>query len=230
MSNREYASKQLNKIDIRISESMAQHGRAENSVTLVGAAKQQSAEHIEGFVSAGLQNVGENYLNEALTKQPLLEHLSINWHFIGKVQSNKAKLLARHFDTIHGLEKLSHAQKLAKHVPDSSSLKVLLQLNLDEEDSKGGVLAHHALELCARISDIDKIKLDGFMLIPKFRQNQNEQRAPFAQARELLEQCNQQLGIRMNTLSMGMSNDLEAAIAEGSTMIRVGTDLFGPRV
>ncbi len=229
MSNIEHASKQLNKIDIRIREAIKLYSREENSVSLIGAAKQQSAGLIREFHSSGLSNIGENYLNEALQKRQELSDLDINWHFIGRVQSNKAKLLAQNFDLIHGVEKPRHAQKLANHVLPGQTLSILIQLNLDEEASKGGVTASTIHQVCAEICQIDNIRLEGFMLIPPPQTDFDEQRRPFARARTLLDKCNQQLGIQMRTLSMGMSNDLEAAISEGSTMVRIGTDLFGAR-
>ena len=229
MSNRDHASKQLNKIDIRIREAISLYGRLENSVTLVGATKQQHHEKIRTFTNAGLVNVGENYLNEAINKQNELKDLPLNWHFIGKFQSNKANLIANNFCMVHSVEKFKHAKRLSDHVLAAEPLKILIQVNIDEEISKGGVLKENVEDLCAQVTELEKVELCGFMLIPKARTGIQAQRIPFAKARELLEQCNQTLGLNMSTLSMGMSNDLEAAIAEGSTMIRVGTDLFGAR-
>ena len=230
MSNSDFASKQLNKIDIRIREAISLYGREENSVTLIGASKQQRPDNIRAFANAGLTNVGENYLNEARDKQNQLIDLSLNWHFIGKVQSNKSKLIANNFCMVHGVEKFKHAKRLSDAVLSNKRLKILIQVNIDREPSKGGALAEDVLDLCAQISDLENTQLCGFMLIPKARPDTDSQRVPFAQARSLLEQCNQTLDLKMTTLSMGMSNDLEAAIAEGSTMVRVGTALFGARV
>jgi pyridoxal phosphate enzyme (YggS family) len=120
------------------------------------------------------------------------------------------------------------ALRLNTHA-DGNKLQVLLQLNLDQEDSKAGIDAKQALAMVPQICELQRLELRGFMLIPKARENLNEQRKPFALARELLEKCNQTHGLAMDTLSMGMSQDLEAAIAEGSTMVRIGTDLFGAR-
>ena len=229
MSNRDYASKQLNRIRNRIDSAISHYDRNTASVTLVGAAKQQSAKLVADFHTAGLNNIGENYLNQAIEKQNTLAHTDIIWHFIGQIQSNKTNLIARHFTWVHSVDRIKIAQRLNNHAIDGKRLQLLLQLNLDQEQSKAGIDATQALELVPKISELQQLDLRGFMLIPKARQSLDEQRKPFALARELQEKCNQQYGLAMDTLSMGMSGDLEAAIAEGSTMVRIGTDLFGAR-
>jgi len=198
-------------------------------VTLIGASKKQSIESLETFYDAGLKDVGENYLQEGINKQKQLEHTSLNWHFIGSIQSNKSKLIAHHFDWVHGVDRLKIAKRLALYNPKASPIKLLIQLNPDDEDSKAGVNLGVASELANDIAQIDNLELHGFMMIPKARQSEAEQRLVFAKAKELLDIANQRYGLTMNHLSMGMSADLEAAIAEGSTMVRVGTDLFGAR-
>ena len=229
MSNRDYASKQLNKIRNRIDTAISQYGGKPQSVTLVGAAKQQTASLVAGFYQAGLHSIGENYLNQAIEKQNTLQQSAIVWHFIGQIQSNKTKLIAKHFSWVHGVDRIKIAQRLNNHGDGRKRLQILLQLNLDHEDSKAGIDAKQALEMVPQVSELQQLDLRGFMLIPRAREGLAEQRKPFALARELLEKCNQQHGLAMDTLSMGMSQDLEAAIAEGSTMVRIGTDLFGPR-
>ena len=229
MSNRDYASKQLNKIRNRIDSAIRQYGRKPESVTLIGAAKQQTVDLVTAFHESGLNNIGENYLNQAIDKQKTLTATELIWHFIGQIQSNKTKLIAQHFSWVHGVDRIKIAQRLNNQAADNGKLQILLQLNLDHEHSKGGINAKQALEMVPQISEFQHLDLRGFMLIPKARQGLDEQRKPFAYARKLLENCNQQHGLSMDTLSMGMSGDLEAAIAEGSTMVRIGTDLFGPR-
>ena len=229
MSNRDYASKQLNKIHNRIEHTISQYGRKTGSVSLIGAAKQQTTSLVADFHAAGLKNIGENYLNQAIEKQNTLLQNAIVWHFIGQIQSNKTKLIAEHFSWVHSVDRMKIAQRLNNHASAGKRLQILLQLNLDQEHSKAGVDANQALELVAKISDLQHLDLRGFMLIPKARQGLDQQRKPFALARKLLEKCNQKHGLTMDVLSMGMSGDLEAAIAEGSTMVRIGTDLFGPR-
>lgn len=229
MSTLGCASKALNKIRKRISIASKMVDRCATDVTIVGASKQQAAELIRTFHTAGLENVGENYLQEALTKRELLADLDLNWHFIGQVQSNKTRLIAENFSWVHGVDKLKYAQRLGAQNPRPTPINLLLQINADEENSKGGVTFAQAASLSAQIAEIQGIRLRGFMLIPKTRQEQSSQRRVFAKAKELLELSNQQYGLAMETLSMGMSGDFEAAVMEGSTMIRIGSDLFGRR-
>lgn len=229
MSNRDYASKQLNKIRNRIDSAIRQYGRNPESVTLIGAAKQQTAGLAADFYAAGLDNIGENYLNQAIDKQKTLTATELIWHFIGQIQSNKTKLITQHFSWVHGVDRMKIAQRLNNHAADKGKLQILLQLNPDHEHSKGGINAKQALEMVPQVSELQHLDLRGFMLIPRSRTGLQEQRRPFAAARELLEKCNQQHGLAMDSLSMGMSGDLEAAIAEGSTIVRIGTVLFGRR-
>jgi len=229
MSNSDYASKQLNKIRNRISAAAKEANRELSEISLIGAAKQQSTELVASFAKAGLRHIGENYLNQGLEKQEQLVENDFVWHFIGTIQSRKTKAIAQHFSWVHSIDRLKVARGLDKYSEGSQQLQVLLQINIDDEDSKGGISPSATPELCEKVSELENLKLRGFMLLPKARETFQDQRKPFAQARELLSQCNQRLGLNMDTLSMGMSNDLEAAILEGSTMIRVGTDLFGAR-
>jgi len=238
-----YAQEKLQAIQARIRDAELAGGRAADSVSLVGASKMQTPELLYDFAKSGLQDVGENYLQEAIAKQDAIKPLtgsaekSLTWHFIGQIQSNKTKLIAQYFNWVHGVDRAKIATRIAKQNPHSEPTKLLIQLNLDSEDSKGGVLPEAAAELANQIAqqlaDISSVQagaeLHGFMAIPKARVNIDEQRATFAQARELLDSVNQRYGLRMSQLSMGMSGDLEAAIAEGATMVRIGTDLFGAR-
>ena len=231
MSNSDYVSQRLASVLNRIEHACKHSQRATNSVKLVGASKKQSIELIADFVDNGLHNLGENYLQEAIDKQNHMPKLNANWHFIGQIQSNKTKAIAQHFTWVHGVDRLKVAKRLSQHIAElnASPINILIQLNPDHEESKGGVTIDKASELCAQISQLDNISLRGFMMIPKAREDLSQQRAVFASARQLLENVNQAHGLNMDQLSMGMSGDLEAAIAEGSTMVRIGTDLFGPR-
>jgi len=229
MSNSSYALNQLSKVLSRIENACHEAGRAPESVRLVGASKRQTSQLIANFASHGLADTGENYLQEAIDKQARLSDHQLTWHFIGQIQSNKTKLIAENFDWVHGVDRLKIAQRLATQNPKTEPLKVLLQLNMDKESSKGGVSPQEAPQLCAQIDQIDGIDLCGFTLIPRARECVQEQRAVFSKARQLLEHTNQQLDLKLDQLSMGMSGDLEAAIAEGSTLVRIGTDLFGAR-
>ncbi len=229
MSNSDYASNQLNMIQNRINEATHSAGREASEISLVGAAKQQSNSLVKDYNVAGLKHIGENYLSEAIAHQVALASKSLTWHFIGKIQSNKTAQIAEHFSWVHSIDRIKIAQRLNAHTAENKILQVLVQLNIDDEASKSGVSADEAGKLCLEIQTLENLNLRGFMLIPESRNGINEQRKPFAKARELLEQLNKTYDLQMDTLSMGMSNDLEAAILEGATMIRIGTDLFGAR-
>lgn len=232
MCNIDFASKQLNMIKNRIHRAALEANREPTKIELVGASKQQSVETMRAFHQAGLSHFGENYLQESLNKQKQLQSENINWHFIGSIQSNKCKTIAQSFNWVHSIDRLKIAQRLAKFTMqnDQAPLNLLIQLNVDHELSKSGVGLTEAPALCAQIEELDGVIARGFMLIPAPSKSLAEQRRPFEKARKLLEVTNQRYGLHLDTLSMGMSNDLEAAILEGATMVRVGTSLFGPRL
>ncbi len=229
MCNRDFASKQLNMIQNRISLSANNAGREARSITLIGASKGQPSSLIREFHNAGLNSLGENYLQEGLKKTAELSDLPLQWHFIGHIQSNKTKQIAENYDWVHTIDRIKIATRLAQQAPSNKSINALIQLNIDEEDSKSGVNLKDASSLANQIAQLDNIQLRGYMLLPKPRHSFEEQRKPFAVAREALELTNQRYGLHLDQLSMGMSKDLEAAISEGGTMIRVGRDLFGDR-
>ena len=219
----------LNAIKDRIDNAVKEANRPLCSVKLVGASKQQSAASIQKFYEAGLESIGENYLQEALKKQQELAHTKLEWHFIGRIQSNKTKLLSKHFNWIHGVDRYTLAQRLSRHRGDKPPINILIQLNVDNETTKAGVNLGDAPSLCAAVNELENIKLRGFMLIPVAREGFDAQRRPYAKARIVMEKINQKYDLNLDNLSMGMSNDLEAAVAEGATMVRIGTDLFGNR-
>ena len=221
---------QLKQIQERIKRACHNANRAHNSVTLIGASKRQTHELIAQFAEHGLSDIGENYLQEAVEKQQQLTAVKLNWHFIGQVQSNKTKTIAENFTWVHGIDRLKIAKRIDQQNPDvDRKINLLIQLNPDNEDSKGGVPLTQSSELCAQISELDNVAIRGFMMIPKARNSIDEQRRVFALAKEQLSLTNQRYGLSLDSLSMGMSNDLEAAIVEGSTMVRIGTALFGAR-
>jgi len=229
MSNSDYASQKLAAIKTRIAVACKANNRQPETVKLVGASKRQNIDLIEQFITSGLHDLGENYLQEAIDKQRQLSSLEASWHFIGQIQSNKTKLVAEHFDWVHGIDRFKIASRIANQRKHRAPIKLLIQLNPDNEQSKGGVSIANAPDLCQQIAELENVKLRGFMMIPQARECQDQQRAVFAKARELLELCNQRYGMNLDQLSMGMSGDLEAAINEGSTMVRIGTALFGAR-
>lgn len=197
------------------------------SVQLLAVSKTHPSQSLRQMYQAGQRSFGENYLQEALTKIDELQDLEIEWHFIGHVQRNKTKHLAEKFDWVHGVDRLIIAERLSSQRMDSRKpLNICIQVNIDGQDSKDGCQPNEVAELVKQISQLPNIRLRGLMVIPA-----PENSVAFADAKTLFEQV-KSLHARpqdWDTLSMGMSGDLDAAIAAGSTMVRVGTALFGAR-
>ena len=197
------------------------------SVQLLAVSKTHPSQSLREMYQAGQRSFGENYLQEALTKIDELQDLEIEWHFIGHVQRNKTKHLAEKFDWVHGVDRLIIAERLSSQRMDSRKpLNICIQVNIDGQDSKDGCQPDEVAELVKQISQLPNIRLRGIMVIPA-----PENSVAFADAKTLFEQV-KSLHARpqdWDTLSMGMSGDLDAAIAAGSTMVRVGTALFGAR-
>ncbi len=229
MNDNDYAAQRHSAVQARINSAATEAGRPPHEVALVGAAKQQSTERVNAFVDAGLNHIGHNYLQEAIVMKERLPDQLAEWHYIGQIQSNKTALIAQHFDWVHSVDRFKIAKRLAQQCPPGKQIQTLIQINIDDEASKAGIKTHEAADICVQISELPNLKLRGFMVIPKAREDASQQRKPFAAARQLLAHCNQQHKLGLDTLSMGMSSDLEAAIAEGSTMVRIGSDLFGAR-
>lgn len=209
-------------------QSACEHAqRAPETVQLLAVSKTHPIESLREMYAAGQRAFGENYLQEALEKIEALHDLDIEWHFIGHVQRNKTKHLAEKFDWVHGVDRLIIAERLSnQRGDDQSALNICLQVNIDGQDSKDGCAPDEVAELVAQISQLPKIKLRGLMVIPAPANT-----AAFADAKALFDAVKDQHAHPQDwdTLSMGMSSDLEAAIAAGSTMVRVGTALFGAR-
>ena len=207
------------------------HGRTPSSVSLLAVSKTKPVSLIEAALATGQRDFGENYLDEALEKIKALAdkpHPCI-WHFIGQIQSNKTSLIASHFDWVHGVDREKIATRLAAQRPEHlAPLNCCIQLNIDQETSKAGVLPDQLPTLCRHIMALPQLRLRGLMCIPAPREDFEQQRAIF---REINLQLNhlQTEYPQLDTLSMGMSGDTEAAVAEGSTMVRIGTALFGAR-
>ena len=197
------------------------------SVQLLAVSKTHPSQSLREMYQAGQRSFGENYLQEALTKMDELQDLEIEWHFIGHVQRNKTRHLAEKFDWVHGVDRLIIAERLSSQRMDSRKpLNICIQVNIDGQDSKDGCQPNEVAELVKQISQLPHIRLRGLMVIPA-----PENSVAFADAKTLFEQV-KSLHARpqdWDTLSMGMSGDLDAAIAAGSTMVRVGTALFGAR-
>lgn len=212
---------------IRSAEQTA--GRASDSVQLLAVSKTKPAALLREAYQAGQRSFGENYLQDALPKIAELAELDICWHFIGPLQSNKTRSVAEHFDWFHSLDRLKIAQRLSSQRPDDRSpLNVCIQINISAEASKSGVMPEQAAELLQQIQPLPGIEVRGLMAIPAADLDSQGQRQVFAQMRALFEQL-KPLAPQLDTLSMGMSADLDSAIAEGSTLVRIGTAIFGAR-
>jgi pyridoxal phosphate enzyme (YggS family) len=213
----------------RIWQAAAESGRKPDDITLLAVSKTKPVEAVLAAYRAGQRAFGENYLQDALPKIRALAERDIEWHFIGRIQSNKTREIAEHFHWVHGLDGLRHAQRLGRQRPAAlGPLQVCLQVNLSGEASKGGVAPEELSELADAVAAVPGLCLRGLMTLPAPDPDASHQRAVFARLRELLGGL-QKRGLPVDTLSMGMSDDLEAAIAEGATIVRVGTDIFGAR-
>jgi pyridoxal phosphate enzyme (YggS family) len=199
------------------------------NVHLLAVSKTFPAEAVREAYSAGQHRFGENYVQEAVDKITALRDLPIEWHFIGPIQSNKTRDIAKNFSWVHGVDRLKIAQRLSEQRPaDLPPLNICLQVNVSGEASKSGVEPGALIALAREVVQLPQIKLRGLMAIPAPSDNFEQQRIPFAQLRRLLQALADE-GIALDTLSMGMSHDFAAAIKEGATIIRVGTAIFGKR-
>lgn len=213
----------------RIKRATEQAGRHAHSVQLLAVSKTKPIEAIEQIAQQGQTAFGENYVQEALQK--IAQRPDLEWHFIGPIQSNKTKPIAEHFQWVHSVDRLKIAQRLSAQRPESlGPLNILLEVNVSNEPSKSGFTEEELFAAAHEIAHLPNLKLRGLMAIPQIATQFEEQRKPFAQMRRLLSQLQNQLpDCQIDTLSMGMSGDLEAAIMEGATMVRIGTDIFGQR-
>jgi PLP dependent protein len=220
----------LAKVTARIHQAANAAGRDPQSVQLIAVSKTQPPEAIAQAYAWGQRRFGENYLQEALEKQIALQQLpDIEWHFIGPIQSNKTRAIAGHFQWVHTVDRLKIAQRLNEQRPlHLPALNVCVQVNIDDESTKSGVSLAELPALIRGIMPLANLKLRGLMAIPAATDDPARQRKAFAKLRSAQQVLNLQ-GFRMDTLSMGMSGDMEAAIAEGATFVRVGTDIFGAR-
>ena len=204
-------------------------GRDPAGVTLVAVSKAQTAESIRVAATAGVTDFGENYLQEALAKMNQLPDLAVRWHFIGGVQSNKTRAIAERFDWVHSIDRLSIARRLSEQRPyHSPPLNLCIQVELIPEPNKGGIAPAEVALLAAAAAQLPRVCLRGLMCVPPPQPDAAAERAVFARLRNLLEALNAS-GHKLDTLSMGMSGDFESAIAEGATLVRIGTALFGNR-
>jgi PLP dependent protein len=223
-------SKALQAVQARIQRAATQCARSPESIALIAVSKTVSADVLRIAYACGQRAFGESYVQEALPKIAALQDLAIEWHFIGPLQSNKTKLVAENFAWVHSVERAKIAQRLSEQRPEGlPPLNVCLQVNVSGEASKSGVAPAEVVALAQAVITLPKIKLRGLMAIPEATDDVSKQHAQFRVLRELRDQLNAQ-GFALDVLSMGMSDDLEAAIAEGATMVRVGTAIFGARI
>ena len=204
--------------------------RDENSIQLLAVSKTKPAEALREAYAAGIRDFGENYLQEALGKQLELADLPLIWHFIGPIQSNKTRAIAEHFAWVHSVDRLKIAQRLSEQRPaDLPPLNICIQVNVSGEASKSGCTPADLPALAKAISELPRITLRGLMAIPEPTDDRAAQDAAFAAVRDLMKSTQASLNLPLDTLSMGMSHDLESAIAQGATWVRIGTALFGAR-
>jgi PLP dependent protein len=214
---------------IRVAEAATAAGRSVDSVTLLAVSKGQSAAAIDSAARAGIEHFGENFVQESLPKIAALAGRELCWHFIGRLQANKTRPVAENFAWVHTVDRLKIAERLSAQRPfHAPVLNVCLQLHVGGEASKGGVEATSIRELAGQVSSLPQLRLRGIMCMPPAESVVTRQRHWFRETRQVFDYLNEH-GHGLDTLSMGTSADFEAAIAEGSTLVRIGTAIFGPR-
>lgn len=221
----------LDTVRQRIDAAAKKAGRRANDIQLLAVSKTRSAEELLEAINAEQTRFGENYLQEAQDKIARINALNTppcEWHFIGPCQSNKTVALARHFDWVHAVDRLKIAQRLSDQRLQDVPLNICLQINTSQESSKSGIDPEQLESLAEAIKQLPNLKLRGLMTIPAANHDIDQQRRPFRLMKQLFDQLNEK-GYGLDTLSMGMSNDLEAAILEGATIVRIGTAIFGAR-
>jgi pyridoxal phosphate enzyme (YggS family) len=220
----------LKAVCARMAAAGRKYGPSGRAVGLLAVSKTWPAASVRAAFAAGQRAFGENYVQEGCEKVEALADLAIEWHFIGPIQSNKTRLIASHFTWVHALDRLKIAQRLSEQRPaDLPALKVCLQVNVSGEASKSGVAPQALAVLAADVAKLPRLELCGLMCIPEPSANEALLRSRFRLLRELRDDLSAKLGLPLVTLSMGMSDDLELAIAEGSTLVRVGSAIFGTR-
>lgn len=219
----------LRKIRDLLAQTTAEADRDAASVRLLAVSKKQPVSSVLDAARAGQRDFGENQVGEGLEKIEKTADKQLIWHFIGHLQANKTRAVAEHYDWVHSVDRLKIAERLSRQRPAHlGDLNLCLQVNIDDEHSKSGVTVDELPELARRVMDLPGLKLRGLMCLPKARQGFESQRQPFARLRQLANDLNAD-GIETDTLSMGMSADYRAAIFEGSTIVRLGTAIFGAR-
>ncbi|MDR9498014.1 MAG: YggS family pyridoxal phosphate-dependent enzyme [Hydrogenovibrio sp.] len=213
----------------RLHAAAEQAGRSVDAIQLLAVSKTKPIEYVNAIAEQGQTCFGENYLQEALEK--IEQRPDLTWHFIGPIQSNKTKSIAEQFDWVESVDRLKIARRLSsQRPPEKGHLNILLEVNISDQESKAGFAPEEVLDIAKEVQTLPNLTLRGLMTIPAPSDTLDAQRQPLAKMRALLAQLQQQLpDAQLDTLSMGMSGDLEAAVLEGSTEVRIGTDLFGAR-
>jgi pyridoxal phosphate enzyme (YggS family) len=213
----------------RVSEACREAGRSVDSVTVLAVSKGQSAAAIDAVAGQGLEHFGENFLQESLPKLAELTGRELTWHFIGRLQANKTRPVAEHFQWVHGVDRLKIAERLSAQRPfHAPPLNVCLQLHVGGEASKGGVDAADMPALARQVRELPQLRLRGLMCMPPAEADPARQRQWFRECRQVFDYLNEH-GHGLDTLSMGTSADFPSAIHEGATLVRIGTAIFGPR-
>lgn len=229
-SSRSEAAARLERVRARIAAAALRAHRSANDITLIAVSKTHPASAVAELAALGQKDFGENYLQEALDKIAQLHDLPIVWHFIGHLQSNKTRPVAENFAWVHTVDRLKIAQRLSEQRPfHAPPLQLLVQVRIGEEPGKSGVEPAALPPLLAEIAVLPRVQLRGLMALPPAEREESAQRAWFAELRELFTRARREHP-GLDTLSMGMSGDLEAAVLEGSTQLRIGTALFGERL
>ena len=218
------------KIKKDILQSEVKFGRKKNSVTLMAVSKTQSTGNILEAYNAGQRHFGENYIQESIEKIIELKDLDIIWHFIGKIQSNKAKFIAENYDWVHSIDKISTLEKLNNHRKSiKKKINICIQVNIDSEETKSGIFINEVEKFIEQANDLKQITIRGIMAIPMYQSDYDSQFKTFAKIKDLFDSLVKK-GYKLDTLSIGMSSDYNAAIAAGSTIVRIGTSIFGERI
>src|SRR6187401_3176389 len=229
LSKPQNCSEGLNRLQSRIAQACMAASRSVDSVTLLAVSKGQSSAAINEAASAGVENFGENFLQESLPKIEALAGRELTWHFIGRLQANKTRPVAENFAWVHAVDRFKIAERLSAQRPyHAPPLNVCLQLHVGGEASKGGVESTEMRELARQVSTLPRLRLRGLMCMPPAESEVSRQRQWFRETRQLFDYLNEH-GFGLDTLSMGTTSDFEAAILEGSTLVRIGTAIFGPR-
>ena len=219
----------LDAVRARLREAERRYRRGPGSVTLLAVSKTKPREAVQAAVAAGQRAFGENHLQDAMTKVDALGGHGVSWHFIGAVQSNKTRPIATHFDWVHSVEREKIAARLSAQRPAGREpLDVCIEVDVSGEETKSGVSPAEVEPLARIVRELPGLRLRGLMAIPRPEPDFESQRIPFRLLREILDDLNAK-GLELDTLSMGMTGDLEAAVAEGATIVRIGTAVFGPR-